>query len=58
MTRNSITEAIETAAEWLATNWESAVTGAPLTLQLRKRFGLPFADAVRAIAEAKRRSGK
>ena len=52
------TQAIDTAAAWLAMNWESAVKGAPLTLQLRERFGLPFADAVRAIAEAKRRLGK
>lgn len=46
---------IDTAADWLATNWEGAVKGAPLTVQLRERFGLPFADAVKVIAEARRR---
>lgn len=46
------------AAGWLAQNWEAAAAGGPLTLQLRERFGLPFADAVKAIAEAKRRVGK
>ncbi|MCW5720015.1 MAG: hypothetical protein KIS86_02625 [Devosia sp.] len=50
---------IGTAAEWLATNWESAVIGAALTAQLRERFGLEFSEAVKAIAEAKRlRGGK
>ena len=55
---STLPETVISAAAWLATNWDSAVNGAPLTLQLRERFGLPFADAVRAIAEAKRRLGK
>lgn len=45
---------LETAADWLATNWEGAVKGAPLTVQLRERYGLAFADAVKVIAEARR----
>lgn len=45
----------DNAADWLATNWESAISGAPLTAQLRERYGLAFADAVKVIAEAKRR---
>ena len=50
-----LTNAQKEAAEWLATNWEDAVYGAPLTKQLRERFGLPIPDAIKAIAEAKRR---
>ena len=46
------------AAEWLARNWSEAANGGPLTLQLRERFSLPFGDAVRVIAEAKRKLGK
>lgn len=46
---------IDTAADWLATNWEGAVKGPPLTVQLRERFGLSFTEAVKAIAEARRR---
>jgi hypothetical protein len=46
---------ITDAATWLAANWEGAVYGAPLTKQLRERFGLAIPDAVKAIAEAKRR---
>jgi hypothetical protein len=46
---------ITDAATWLAANWEGAVSGAPLTKQLRERFGLAIPDAVKAIAEAKRR---
>ncbi|WP_162783721.1 hypothetical protein [Devosia naphthalenivorans] len=58
MTRETVSNAINIAATWLAANWESAVAGAPLTKQLREQYGLSFADAVRAIAEAKRRLGK
>jgi hypothetical protein len=45
---------IDIAIDWLATNWEGAILGAPLTAQLRERYGIGFADAV-VIAEAKRR---
>ncbi|HEV7414675.1 MAG TPA: hypothetical protein VGN98_00855 [Tianweitania sediminis] len=48
----------EAAADWLAANWESAVLGAPFTAQLRERYGLGFKEAVKVIAEAKRRRGK
>ena len=48
---------IQKAADWLAANWKSAVLGAALTVQLRERFGLEFADAVKAIAEARRLRG-
>lgn len=48
----------QTAAAWLLANWEGAVNGAPLTAQLRVRYGLAFADAVRVIAEAKRQRVK
>ena len=44
-------ETIQVAARWLADNRQAAH---PLTLVLRERFGLPFADAVKAIALAKR----
>lgn len=46
------------AADWLASNWSEAANSGPLTLQLRERFSLQFADAVKVIAEAKRRLGK
>jgi hypothetical protein len=46
---------MDTAADWLAANWEGAVKGAPLTVQLRERYGIAFADAVKVIAEARRR---
>jgi hypothetical protein len=46
---------IDIAADWLATNWESAVNGASLITQLRERYGLSLTDAVKVIAEAKRR---
>jgi hypothetical protein len=45
------------AADWLASNWESAVQGAPFTAQLRERYGLEFSEAVKVIAEARRRRG-
>ena len=50
-----LTEAQKRATDWLATNWEGAVVGAPLTAQLRERFDLAFPDAVKVIAEARRR---
>lgn len=46
---------IDSAADWLATNWESAVNSASLITQLRDRYGLGLTDAVKVIAEAKRR---
>jgi hypothetical protein len=45
----------DAATIWLATNWDSAVIGAPLTVQLRERYGLEFSEAVKVIAEARRR---
>lgn len=50
-----LTDTQRDAAVWLAENWEGAVYGAPLTKQLRERFGLAIPDAIKAIAEAKRR---
>jgi len=52
-----LTDTLNEAAEWLATNWEGVVYGAPLTKQLREKFGLAIPDAIKAIAEAKRRMG-
>jgi hypothetical protein len=46
------------AADWLASNWESAVAGAALTIQLRERFGIQRAEAFKVIGEARRRLGK
>ena len=46
------------AVDWLEANWESAVRGAALTIQLRERFGIQRADSFKVIGEARRRLGK
>jgi hypothetical protein len=46
------------AADWLEANWESAVRGAALTIQLRERFGIQVPDAFKVIGEVRRRLGK
>lgn len=45
-------QTIAGAASWLATKWH--VAPQPLTRTLREMFGLPFGDASKAMAAAKR----
>ena len=54
----TLTGAESRAADWLTTNWDSAVSGVALTIQLRERFGIQRAQAFKVIGEARRRLGK
>lgn len=51
----NLTETQLTAADWLHTNWSTAICGGPLTRQLRVMYGLNFVQAVAVIAEVRRR---
>ena len=44
------------AAQWLADNWEVAVSQ-PLTAVLRERYGYDFRTSVKVIAEARKIRG-
>jgi hypothetical protein len=58
MTGAPLTPEQLTAADWLTSNWDSAMVGAALTIQLRERFGIQRAEAFKVIGEARRRLGK
>ena len=51
----SAEDKLEAAVTWLIEHWH--VAPQPITRTLRQMFGLGFADACKAIAEARRRGG-